>query len=103
MIDPLGPHVAVPPNQPEQTQTRALREATQELEVVFLAEMLKSAGLGTSRGSEGGEGEEQFNSFLIEAQARVMVKAGGIGLSEHLFRALMAGNVGDARDHADAT
>jgi len=66
-----------------------LREAAQELEVTFLAEMLKSAGFGESRESlGGGVGEDQFGSFLREAQAREMVKAGGIGLAERLFEAL---------------
>ena len=71
-----------------QVDTR-LREAAQELEVTFLAEMLKSAGLGTPREAFGGGiGEDQFGSFLREAQAREIVKAGGIGLAERLFEAL---------------
>jgi len=53
------------------------------------AEMLKSAGFGKSRDAfGGGAGEEQFGSFLRQAQATEMVKQGGIGLAEHLFEAL---------------
>lgn len=64
-------------------------KAAQELEVSFLTEMLKSAGFGEARESfGGGTGEEQFASFLREAQAREMVKAGGVGLAEHFFNAL---------------
>ena len=60
-----------------------------ELETVFLSEMLKSAGLGkTNDAFGGGVGEEQFASFLVEAQAREMVKAGGIGLAETLFNSM---------------
>ncbi len=82
----IGPHPGAPP--PSQ-KDQALREAAQKLEASFLAEMLKSAGLGKSRGQfGGGAGEDQFASFLVQEQAMAMVKAGGIGLSESLFEAL---------------
>ncbi len=67
----------------------ALKDAAKKLEATFLAQMLKSAGLGQSRESfGGGAGEDQFASFLLEAQAEKMVEAGGIGLAESLFNAL---------------
>ncbi len=67
-----------------------LRAASIELEATFLAEMLKSAGLGQARQSfGGGAGEDQFSSFLIKQQAQQMARAGGIGLSEVLFNAMM--------------
>lgn len=67
-----------------------LKEAALELEASFLAEMLKSAGLGdTSEAFGGGTGEEQFSSFLLQAQAREIAKSGGIGLSEIFFNALL--------------
>ncbi len=66
-----------------------LREAAQKLEATFLAEMLKSAGVGAPRDTfGGGAGEDQFASFLREAQAEEMVAAGGIGLAEALFNAM---------------
>lgn len=66
-----------------------LMEAAQKLEAGFLAEMLKSAGLGaTSTDFGGGPGEDQFSSFLIQEQAMQMVRAGGIGLSEAIYDAL---------------
>ena len=77
-----------PPPLPTSTD-KALREAAQQLEASFLAEMLKSAGLGTSRqGFGGGAGEDQFASFLVQEQAMAMVRAGGIGLSESIYEAL---------------
>lgn len=74
-----------------QSPPDAVREAAQKLEASFLAEMLKAAGLGEAREGFGGGGigEDQFNSFLVTAQAEEMVRAGGIGLSESLFQALM--------------
>ena len=69
-----------------------LREKAAQLETAFLAEMLGQAGLGEARQSFGGGiGEEQFSSFLRQEQAAAMVKAGGIGLTEVLFRALSEG------------
>ncbi|WP_323767704.1 rod-binding protein [Antarctobacter sp.] len=70
-------------------QDRALREAARELEANFLAEMLKSAKVGeTPEGFGGGEGENQFASFMRLEQARQMTEGGGIGLAESLFHAL---------------
>ncbi|MGH1330251.1 MAG: rod-binding protein [Paracoccaceae bacterium] len=73
-----------PPNQEQQ-----LREVAQKLEATFLAEMLKSAGMHkTSEAFGGGSGEDQFGTFLIQAQADEMARAGGIGLAEHIFESL---------------
>lgn len=69
---------------------RALRAAAANLEAAFLSEMLKSAGFGAAREAfGGGAGEEQFASFLRDEQARALVRAGGVGLAESLFEALM--------------
>ena len=68
---------------------KVLMDAAQKLEASFLAEMLKSAGLGQSSESfGGGAGEDQFASFLVQEQAMLMVKAGGIGLSESIYETL---------------
>ena len=67
----------------------AMREAARKLEASFLAEMLKAAGVGEQiEGWSGGVGEEQFASFLRQAQADEMAKTGGVGLAEGLFEAL---------------
>ena len=67
----------------------AAREAALKLEATFLSEMLKAAGFQTGAGTFGGGiGEEQFTSFLRDAQAEEMARAGGIGLAEALFNAL---------------
>lgn len=73
----------------EPTEKR-LRDAAVELEATFLTEMLKSAGVGQVRQSfGGGAGEDQFSSFLVRQQATQMAKAGGVGLSEIFFKAMM--------------
>lgn len=68
----------------------AVYDVAVELEAAFLAEMLKSAGLGQSRETlGGGAGEDHFGSFMVQAQAREMASAGGIGLAETLYHSLM--------------
>lgn len=84
-LAPANPR-PTPPTRDEQLLT-----AAQNLEASFLAEMLKSAGVGAPRETfGGGAGEEHFASFLREAQAKEMVQAGGIGLAEALFEAMKA-------------
>ena len=78
---------------PQVPQANPLKEKAAELETAFLAEMLAHAGLGSARESFGGGiGEDQFSSFLRQEQASAMVKAGGIGLTEILFRAMSGGD-----------
>jgi len=86
---PIGPNVAQATAKPPDPRHAKLREAAEKLEAQFLAEMLKCAGLGETKGPfTGGPGEQQFASFLREAQAEEMVRAGGIGLAEQLFESL---------------
>ena len=66
------------------------REASLKLEASFLAEMLKSAGLGEQISQfSGGSGEDQFASFHRQDIAERIAGAGGIGLAEHFYRAIM--------------
>lgn len=83
-IAPAAPSLPQAPSKDAQ-----LFSAAQKLEAGFLAEMLRSGGLGKSpEGFGGGAGEDQFASFLLEAQATQMVRAGGIGLAQSLFEAM---------------
>jgi Rod binding domain-containing protein len=67
----------------------ALWAVAQDLEATFLEEMLKSISFGEpSEDFGGGIGEEQFGSFLRQAQAKEMVRSGGIGLAEAVFNSL---------------
>lgn len=87
-----APPLALPPPPTTGAAESALRARAEELEAGFLAEMLGHAGLDAEAGAFGGGiGEEQFASFLRQAQAEAMVRAGGIGLAESIFRALTAG------------
>ena len=86
MIEPTTGQIGAPPR----PETERLWEAAEALEASFLAEMLKAAGVGkTPEAFGGGPGEDQFASFLREAQAKEIVRAGGIGLAESFFNALV--------------
>ena len=75
---------------PETGRRAVLMEKAKALEATFLSEMLKYAGMGSAEGPfSGGVGEEQFSSFLREAQAKAIVDHGGIGLAENLFKSLV--------------
>tara|TARA_Y100000815_G_C12995155_1_gene369506 strand:+ start:179 stop:439 length:261 start_codon:yes stop_codon:yes gene_type:complete len=68
----------------------SLRNAAMALEASFLTEMLRSAGLGKSRDTfGGGVGEDQFASMLAREHAHALTEAGGIGLAESIFQALV--------------
>lgn len=85
---------ALPLARPHPPAVATARDATLwtravQLEAAFLAEMLGHAGMGRLPDSfGGGAGEDQFASFLRTAQAESMAQRGGIGLAEHLFRAM---------------
>ena len=89
-MDPIA-HPAPPATVSRTQRDENLMQAARDLEASFLAEMLKTAGLGKSRESfGGGAGEDQFSSLLVREQARAMAQAGGIGLAQSLFEALKA-------------
>ncbi len=69
-----------------------IRTAARAFESVFLAEMLSQAGLGQAREGlgGGGVGEQAFASLLSREWAESMAARGGIGLAEHIERAMAA-------------
>lgn len=94
-IPPLSPSLAPAPP-PALSQADRLQAQCRKLESAFLSEMLSHAGVGSLSGSfGGGEGEEQFQSFLRAALADKIVERGGVGLAERLFEA-MKGRIDDA-------
>ena len=83
---PIIPSASAPtmPHDPKR-----LRTVAQALEASFLAEMLRHTGLGDARTTlGGGAGEAAFTGFLADAYAADLVRRGGVGLGEHLVRAI---------------
>lgn len=82
--------------QPVAQAKSELRAVAEKLEAGFLAEMLKSAGVGEQDNSfSGSAGESQFASFQREALAREMVASGGIGLAD-IFHANLKEKTNDS-------
>lgn len=83
------------PGRPANQGPEALRSSAVALETAFLAEMLKSAGIGnqTGSGADAGDGIEQpLDSLLTDAYAEALMARGGIGLATHIERALALRN-----------
>lgn len=80
----LSPIAPLAPNRQQQLMTKA-----QELEATFLSEMLGYSGMSELQGEfGGGQGEEQFTSFLRQEQAKLIVEKGGLGLAELIFKSM---------------
>ena len=70
----------------------AFREVAEKFEASFLAEMLRETGLSaSSQGFGGGVGEEQFAPLMADHYAAALVRAGGLGIADHIVAALMRG------------
>jgi len=73
------------------TASARMRETAEAFEASFLAQMLKPMfdGLKTDGPFGGGQGEETWRSFMIEAMAKQTVKAGGIGLADQVMAQML--------------
>ncbi|MGR3541860.1 MAG: rod-binding protein [Hasllibacter sp.] len=80
---------ATPIQPPPQPREGELRRAARDLEIGFLSEMLRHAGLDEDGGGTG-PGGAQMASFRTRIQAEALVDAGGIGLAQALFESLAA-------------
>lgn len=69
----------------------ALRRAAEELEGVFLSELLQPVfeAFDTDGLGGGGAGERTFRPMLVQEYAKSMVAAGGIGLADALLADLV--------------
>jgi flagellar protein FlgJ len=62
------------------------RQVAEEFEAFFLSQMLEQmfTGVGDNNPFGGGSGERAFRGLLNEEYAKVMARAGGLGLSDNL-------------------
>lgn len=76
----------------DQSAVRArIDVAARDFEASFLSVMLGQMfqGLGAEAPFNGGPGEAAFKSFLTEAMAKQVTKAGGVGLSDRVAREML--------------
>lgn len=66
-------------------------EAAQEFESVFLSQMLQHmfAGVDMNPMGEDGPGKEIYESMLVDEYAKLMTRAGGIGIADHVKREML--------------
>jgi Rod binding domain-containing protein len=74
-----------------QDKNQAVRAAAQEFEALFLAQMMSHmfAGIDPNGPFGGGKGEEAFRDMLTQEYAKVMSKAGGIGVADSVMREML--------------
>ncbi len=88
-LSPLSSPRTGPLSGPQTDRQAVLMQKAKDLEAAFLSEMLSHAGVDAPSGAfSGGLGEDQYASFLREAQAKAIVDQGGIGLAEKLFQSM---------------
>lgn len=68
-----------------------VREAAEDFEAVFLAQMLAPmfAGLETDGLFGGGPGEAVYRSLMIEEYGKAMARNGGVGIADAVERELL--------------
>ena len=67
------------------------RGAAEDFEAVFLNTMFQQMFSGVGQGPfNGGPGAGVWRSFLTDEYAKSFTKAGGIGIADHVHRALLA-------------
>lgn len=71
--------------------TAQMRETAEAFEASFLSQMLKPMfeGLSTDGPFGGGQAEETWRSFMIDAMAKQTVKAGGVGLADQVVSEML--------------
>ncbi len=73
----------------------ALREKAQELEGVFLSQMLQHMPLGVDEGPfTGGNAERIYQSLLVEEYGKEMAKGGGIGIADAIVAQILGQRTG---------
>ena len=76
----------------QDVHNQKLRQKAEDFESVFMTEALKTmfSGLATDGPFGGGFGEEMFREFLIDEYAGSIVKSGGVGIADEVYRQMLA-------------
>lgn len=90
---PVAANALNPLNPPLQRgqSPEQMRKTAQEFEASFLSQMFKPMfeGLDTDGPFGGGNAEETWRSFLLDAMAKQTVKAGGVGLADTVMSEML--------------
>lgn len=95
MIDPTATSALTSPlastSSPTPRETARVRETAEQFEASFLSQMLKPMfeGIKAEGPFSGGDAEDTWQSFMIDAMAKQTVKAGGIGLADQVVAQML--------------
>lgn len=66
--------------------------AAQEFEAQFISQMMENmfSGLDTDGPLGGGDAEETYRSMLVNEYGKLISRAGGIGVADHVKREMLA-------------
>jgi len=70
---------------------KAVKKTAEDFETVFLEQMFNHmfSTVAVDKTMGGGQGEETVRSMLVNAYAKNVSKAGGVGLSSHIARDIL--------------
>jgi flagellar protein FlgJ len=70
---------------------RRIAETAQQFEASFISQMLKPMfdSLNSDGLFQGGQGEEMFRSFLVDAVSKQAAKSGGVGVADVVQREML--------------
>jgi Rod binding domain-containing protein len=91
----VSPQLLTPQAQPvtaaELAKRGQIRDTAQKFETSFLSNMLQQmyTDVDTDGPFGGGQGEQMFRSFLTDAMAKQVVKAGGVGVAASVEREML--------------
>lgn len=83
-LGPTGKAEAKAGRTPEQ-----IRAVAEDFEAVFLHQMLSAMRQGVSEDSPLGGPDNPFGNLLLSEQAKLIGKAGGIGVADHIMTELL--------------
>lgn len=87
-VSPVAP--AEPMSAAEAAKRRQIADTAQSFEASFLSTMMKSMFDGVDAGAfGGGQGEEAFKSFLVDAFAKQTAKTATLGISDQVGREIL--------------
>ncbi len=66
-----------------------IRGVAEEFEAVFLHQMLAAMRQGVSEDNPLGGPDSPFGSMLLSEQAKLISKAGGVGVADHVLQELL--------------
>lgn len=72
-------------------ESRRIREAAEQFESVFLAQMLSPMfeTLGTDGMFGGGSGERVYRSLLVEEYGKAIASSGGVGIADQVEQEML--------------